>query len=59
MSTPNELEKYLTAALKRLEKAQKEVQKTQGYTAEVEKLKLLAELIKEQGMHENLSSSAR
>ncbi len=54
-----ELEKYLAAALKRLEKAQKEVLKTQGYTSEVEKLKLLAELIKEQGTHENFSSAAR
>lgn len=55
----SELEKYLTAALKRLEKAQKEVLKTQPYNAQVEKLKILAELVKEQGSHENTRSSAR
>lgn len=55
----NELESYLTVALKRLEKAYKEVLKTQGYNEETEKLKLLAELVKEQGNHENSSASAR
>lgn len=55
----NELENYLSVALKRLEKAYKEVVKTQGYNEESEKLKLLAELVKEQGPHENSSSSAR
>jgi hypothetical protein len=55
----SELEKYLSAALKRLEKAEKEVLKTQGYSAEAEKLKILMELVKEQGTHENISSSTR
>ena len=55
----NELENYLSVALKRLEKAYKEVVKTQGYNEESEKLKLLAELVKEQGNHENSSASAR
>jgi hypothetical protein len=55
----NELENYLSVALKRLEKAYKEVVKTQGYSEESEKLKILAELIKEQGNHENSSSSTR
>lgn len=55
----NELESYLSVALKRLEKAYKEVLKTQGYNEQTEKLKLLAELVKEQGTHENPSSSAR
>lgn len=55
----NELENYLAVALKRLEKAYKEVLKTQGYNQQTEKLKLLAELIKEQGNHENSSNSAR
>lgn len=55
----NELESYLTVALKRLEKAYKEVVKTQGYNEQTEKLKLLAELVKEQGNHENSSTSAR
>jgi len=55
----NELENYLSVALKRLETAYKEVIKTQGYNEESEKLKILAELIKEQGNHENSSSSTR
>lgn len=55
----NELESYLSVALKRLEKAYKEVLKTQGYDEQAEKLKLLAELVKEQGPHENSSNTAR
>lgn len=55
----NELESYLSVALKRLEKAYKEVLKTQGYNEQTEKLKLLAELVKEQGAHENPSNPAR
>ncbi len=55
----NELENYLSEALKRLEKAYKEVLKTQGYDEQAEKLKLLAELVKEQGPHENSSHTAR
>lgn len=55
----SELENYLTVALKRLEKAYKEIVKTQGYSAEIEKLKILTELVKEQGSHENSSNTAR
>jgi hypothetical protein len=55
----NDLETYLNAALKRLEKAEKQVLKTQGYSSEAEKLKILIELVKEQGTHENTRSSAR
>ena len=55
----NELDSYLSVALKRLEKAYKEVLKIQGYNEQTEKLKLLAELVKEQGAHENPSSPAR
>ena len=55
----NELESYLTVALKRLEKAYKEVLKTQGYNEEAEKLKILAEIVKEQGNHENSSTATR
>lgn len=55
----NELESYLTVALKRLEKAYNEILKTQGYNDQAEKLKLLTELVKEQGTHENSSNSAR
>ena len=54
-----ELENYLSVALKRLEKAYKEVVKTQGYTADAEKLKILAEMVKEQGNHENPSHPTR
>lgn len=55
----NELESYLTVALKRLEKAYNEVLKTQGYNEQTEKLKLLAELVKEQGNHENPHTTTR
>ena len=55
----SELENYLTVALKRLEKAYKEVVKTQGYNAEAEKLKILAEIVREQGGNENISNPAR
>ncbi len=55
----NELESYLSVALKRLEKAYNEILKTQGYNEQTEKLKLLAELVKEQGNHENISTSTR
>jgi len=54
-----ELESYLAVALKRLEMAYKEVLKTQGYNEQTEKLKLLTELIKEQGAHENPRHPAR
>lgn len=55
----NELESYLAVALKRLEKAYGEILKTQGYNEQTEKLKLLAELVKEQGTHENTITPAR
>jgi hypothetical protein len=55
----DELENYLSTALKRLEKAYKEVLKTQGYNEQSEKLKILTELVKEQGHHENSSSATR
>ncbi|MBK9324021.1 MAG: hypothetical protein IPM97_13930 [Bdellovibrionaceae bacterium] len=55
----SELENYLTVALKRLEKAYKEVLKTQGYTAEAERIKILTEIVKEQGNHENTGTAAR
>jgi hypothetical protein len=46
-------------ALKRLEKAYKEVVKTQGYNEETEKIKILAEIVKEQTPHENSSTATR
>lgn len=55
----SELENYLTVALKRLEKAYQEIMKTQGFSAEAERLKILLELVKEQGNHENPSTTTR
>jgi hypothetical protein len=52
-----ELEKYLTLALKRLEKASEEVLKTQGYNEDTETLKLLTELVREQVPHEDTRST--
>jgi len=48
-----ELEHYLTLALQRLEKAYEEILKTQGYTRETEKLKILVEMTREQVHNEN------
>jgi|GEM_PF-4426105 len=48
-----DLEKHLTTALQRLEKAYDEILKTQGYTRDTEKLKMLVELTREQVRHEN------
>lgn len=53
------LETYLSAALKRLEKAAADLMKTQGYTRETETAKVLAELLKEQVQDENPGSAAR
>lgn len=55
----SELENYLTVALKRLEKAYREIIKTQGYNAEAEKLRILTEIVKEQGGNENFSNPTR
>jgi hypothetical protein len=46
-----ELEKKLKATLRKLEAAQGEIQKTQGYTLEAEKIKLLEILVSEQLNH--------
>ncbi len=48
-----ELEHYLTLALQRLEKAYDEIIKTQGYTRDTEKLKMLVEMTREQVKNEN------
>lgn len=48
-----ELENYLKLALMRLEKAHEELLKTQSYTRDTEKLKMLLELTREQVPHEN------
>jgi len=54
-----ELENYLKLALLRLEKAFEEIQKTQGYTRDTEKLKMLVELTREQVQNEDSDHSAR
>lgn len=43
-----ELESYLQLALKRLDNAYVELLRTQGFTPETEKLRMLIELAKEQ-----------
>lgn len=53
------LESYLNIALQRLEKVYEEVLKTQGYTQETEKLKMLLELTREQVGNENSNSATR
>lgn len=49
----------LQAALSRLEESAKRIVETRGYTRDVAKLKLLAELIREQIQGENTHSTAR
>ena len=48
-----DLENHLKTVLQRLEKAYQEILKTQGYTRDTEKLKMLVELTREQVRHEN------
>lgn len=55
----NDLESYLKLALLRLEKAAEEIQKTQGYNRETEKLKMLVELTREQVKNEDSDNSTR
>lgn len=50
-----QLEQYLTTALKKLEMAYDKTISTQGYSQDSEKLKILIELIKEQSQNENIS----
>lgn len=54
-----ELDNYLSAALKRLEKASSEILKTQSYSKEAEKIQMLKELVKEQIKNENTRSATR
>jgi hypothetical protein len=54
-----ELESYLKLALQRLEKAYEEILKSQGYTRDTEKLKMLVELTREQITNEDPHSSTR
>lgn len=54
-----ELENYLNLALLRLEKAYEEIVKTQGYTRDSEKLKMLVEMTREQVRSENSCDTTR
>jgi len=54
-----DLENYLSNALKRLESAYQEILKTQGYNQDTEKLKILCELTREQVQNEDSSSTTR
>lgn len=53
------LEAYLLNALARLEKASESIRKTQGYTRETAKVKILTELVREQVANENSRHTAR
>ena len=48
-----DLEQYLTMALQRLERAYEEILKSQGYTRDTEKLKILLEMTREQVQNED------
>lgn len=54
----SEYYKKLEKNLKKLDKSAQKLISTRGYTSEVENLKLLEELIKEQLRNENMRSSA-
>lgn len=54
-----DLEDYLTIALKKLEAAHAELLKQSGFTDEVEKMKMLSELVKEQVKNENTRNTTR
>jgi hypothetical protein len=54
-----ELEQYLTAALKKLDVVYDQIIKTQGYSAETEKVKMLTELLKEQSQNEDTHYTTR
>ena len=53
------LEAYLLQALARLEKASEAIRKTQGYTRETAKVRILTELVREQVPHENTRDTTR
>lgn len=54
-----ELENYLAIALQKLEAATATLLKQQGFNRETEKMKMLAELAKEQVKNENTSTATR
>lgn len=54
-----QLEEYLLKALARLEAASESVKRTQGYSRETAKIRLLTELVREQVPHENSRHTTR
>ena len=52
-------ENNLKQSLSKLEKAAQKIVNTRGYTKEVENIRMLNELIREQLVNENISYSAR
>jgi TATA-binding protein-associated factor Taf7 len=57
--TQQELEVYLVEAMKKLDTATDKILKTNGYTQDAKKMRLMIELIKEQIRNENSMSTAR
>lgn len=55
----SEYKHHFSSVMKKLEKSFSEIMQTQGYNKEAEKLKILAELIKEQLQNENTDHSTR
>lgn len=53
------IEEYLLGALSRLEMATVAIKKTQGYTKETAKLRILTELVREQVPNENSRHTTR
>lgn len=53
------LEEYLQKALDRLEQATNSVRKTQGFSRDTAKMRLLTELVREQLPNENTRHSTR
>ena len=54
--TKKEAENKLVEAIRNLERATEKVVQSQGYTHDAKKMKILAELIKEQIQNENKNS---
>lgn len=50
---------HLKKSLEDLDKAAQKIVNTRGYTKEVENIKMLSELIREQLIHENISYTTR
>jgi len=55
----NELETHLKETLKKLESAAERLMRTQGYTGETKKIRLLIEMVREQIANEDFVPSTR